>query len=194
MLTKGFDWNGQRIQTVAVLTVQGGIGVSPNSSAWSPWWIARFNTDDETLAYWKGQIDSGARTMYTSDGNPGLITIPEVLPEDVAEQFDPAVIAGKGRSLVRYNAEPADETTGRLHQGDMAALVRMETSARSSRGFGHPGIADLAARTSGMRQQESDKPHPVGPDAGGPAVPARHLPGRNLALRSRCAFSPNSPG
>ncbi len=132
MLVNGFDWEGQRIQLAAVLTVGGGPSVSPDSAMWDPWAITRINTGEATLGYWQAQIETGATTLYTSDGNPTVTTIPEALPEDLAAQFDPSVIAGKGRSLVGYNAEPADETTG-LHQGDMAALVRSWTSARRKR-------------------------------------------------------------
>ena len=113
MLVNGFDWEGQRIQMIAILTVGGGPSASPDSALWDPWAIARINTDDSTIGYWQAQIDAGASTLYTSDGDPTLTTIPEALPEDLAAQFDPSVIADKGRPLMRYAAVPTDEQTDR---------------------------------------------------------------------------------
>jgi peptidoglycan/xylan/chitin deacetylase (PgdA/CDA1 family) len=109
MLLNGFDWQGQRIQMAAILTVGGGPSVSPDSSVWDPWAITRFNTDEGTLDYWKAQIETGAMTMYTSDGNPTSVTIPEELPEDLVDQFDPDSLARQGRSLLQYSSDPVDE-------------------------------------------------------------------------------------
>lgn len=113
MLVNGFDWEGQRIQMAAVLLVGGGPSVSPDSAAWDPWAITRVNTDEATLGLWKEQIERGALTLYTSDGNPASVTIPEELPEDLVGQFDPDDLASRGRSLLRYDATPAVDQPNR---------------------------------------------------------------------------------
>jgi len=109
MLVNGFDWEGKRIQMEAILLVGGGPSVSPDSAKWDPWAITRFNTDESTLGYWREQIETGAMTMYTSDGNPAVLTIPDELPEDLAGHFDREVIASRGRSVLQYGAEPAGD-------------------------------------------------------------------------------------
>ncbi len=97
----------------AILLVGGGPSVSPDSATWDPWGITRVNTDEATLGLWKEQIESGAMTLYTSDGNPASVTIPEDLPEDLAGQFDPDDLASRGRSLLRYDATPAVDQPNR---------------------------------------------------------------------------------
>jgi len=133
MLVTGFDWEGQRIQMEAILLVGGGPSVSPDSSKWNPWAITRFNTDEATLGSWQEQVDAGAITMYTSDGNPDLITIPEVLPEDLAGQFDPEVIASQGRSVLQYRTDPKDEDARFDAQSDGSGAYRRWASARRKR-------------------------------------------------------------
>ena len=109
MLVNGFPWEGQTIQLTGVVAVNGGPSVSPSSVAWDPWAIARLNTDDATFGYWQAQIEADAITLYTSDGNPALITIPDDLPGDIVDQLDAELISRRGRSLVRYDAAPADD-------------------------------------------------------------------------------------
>ncbi len=64
--------------------------------------------------------------MYTSDGNPDMITILEEMPEDLAGQFDPEVIASQGRSVLQYSAHPSDE------QADLRTDAHAVTPARKS--------------------------------------------------------------
>jgi hypothetical protein len=130
MLVSGFAWREHTVRLTGVVTANGGPSVSPSSAAWDPWAIARLNTDDLALGYWKEQISSGAMTMYTSDGNPASIAIPKELPEDLVDQFDADVIASRGRSLILYDAAPADEPTGFRTQRDVLASVRRGRFAR----------------------------------------------------------------
>ena len=131
MLVNGFDWQGQRIQMGAILLVGGGPSVSPDSATWNPWAITRFNTDEATLGHWKEQIETGAITMYTSDGNPASVAIPDELPEDLAGQFDPGGLASRGRSLLRYGAVPAGEDAGLDAHRDGFEADRRAISRRS---------------------------------------------------------------
>jgi len=74
-ITTEFPWDGQMVQLIAAVAVAGGPSVSPSSDNWDPWVITRVNTDDATLGYWQDQIDTGAMTMYTSDGDPTTTAI-----------------------------------------------------------------------------------------------------------------------
>ena len=124
MLVTGFPWEGQTVQMTGVVAVGGGPSVSPSSLAWDPWVIARVNTDDTTLGHWQEQIDTGAMTLYTSDGNPSTITVPEDLPGDIVDQFDAEIIAGEGRILLRYAADPINDQIGLQFDGVVLAIDR----------------------------------------------------------------------
>ncbi len=92
-----------------VVTVGGGASVSPASTRWDPWAITRITTDEATLGYWQAQIETGATTISTSDGDSTSTVVPRELPADLVDQFDADVITSQGCSLVRYDAAPADD-------------------------------------------------------------------------------------
>jgi hypothetical protein len=101
-LHNGFQWEGEWIAVEGMLQVSGGPAYSPSSSWWDPMAITRFNTDQETLDYWFPAIEAGEVYLYTSDGNPDTVTIPDPLPEYLANEFDPDLIHGSGKALVTY--------------------------------------------------------------------------------------------
>ena len=52
-------------------------------------------------------------TLFTSDGNPGTVTIPNRIPADVEDQFDPDWAQAYGMVLIRYDLPdhvPGDTT------------------------------------------------------------------------------------
>jgi peptidoglycan/xylan/chitin deacetylase (PgdA/CDA1 family) len=109
LLVTGFPWEGHTVQMTGVVSVSGGPSVSPSSVAWDPWAIARLNTDNATLGHWQDRIDTGAMTMYTSDGNPATVAVPDDLAGDIIDQFDAEVITREGRFLLRYGSVSSDE-------------------------------------------------------------------------------------
>jgi peptidoglycan/xylan/chitin deacetylase (PgdA/CDA1 family) len=111
MLHDGFVFDGQQIVLAGIVGVKGGPSPSPSSGAWTRWNISRFNADPETWSYWKDQIEGGAITLFTSDGNPGTVTIPDPIPEDVAPQFDPEWASSYGMRLIRYEPAPGPDTS-----------------------------------------------------------------------------------
>jgi hypothetical protein len=108
----GFVYEGQMVTLSGVLGVEGGLSVSPSSGAWTRWNIARFNTDRTTWGYWQEQIETGAVTLFTSDGNPATVTIPDPMPEDVADDYDPEWAAAYGMEVIRYDMD-ADTVEGK---------------------------------------------------------------------------------
>lgn len=106
MLNDGFVYGGQDIIIAGVVEVGGGPSPSPSSGTWSRRSIKRVNTDPETWAYWTGRIESGEITVFTSDGNPGIVTIPDAIPEDVAGHWDPDWASAYGMDVIRYDATP----------------------------------------------------------------------------------------
>ena len=112
LLQEGFVYDGQMVTLSGVLGVEGGLSVSPSSGAWTRWNIARFNTDRTTWGYWQDQIETGAATLFTSDGNPATVTIPDPIPEDVADDYDPEWAAAYGMEVIRYDMD-ADTVEGK---------------------------------------------------------------------------------
>jgi peptidoglycan/xylan/chitin deacetylase (PgdA/CDA1 family) len=112
MLNDGFVYDGQDIVITGVVEVSGGPSPSPSSGEWSRRDIARFNTDPDTWDYWTGLIESGAVTMFTSDGNPTRVSIPNQIPDDIADQFDPDWAQAYGMQLIRYDIPASTGTDG----------------------------------------------------------------------------------
>ncbi len=45
----------------------------------------------------------GEVTLYTSDGDPDTVTVPDPLPSTLQNEFDPDAITASGKQLIRYN-------------------------------------------------------------------------------------------
>lgn len=123
-LIDGFVYDGQSIVIQAVVTVAGGLSPSPSSGEWTRRAINRVNTDPETLGFWMDQIESGQATVYTSDGNPGTVTIPNELPEDISWHWDPEWASAYGMQVIRYDM-PDDPP-----EGTATPVADMATPAR----------------------------------------------------------------
>ncbi len=84
----GSTMTASTIQLWTVVAAGAEPGPSPNSTAFDEMSIARIGGKDEPgpgegnlfLDYWFGQFESRPDLLYTSDGNPDTITVPEVLP------------------------------------------------------------------------------------------------------------------
>lgn len=103
MLKEGFVYGGQDIIIAGVVEVAGGPSPSPSSGTWSRRSIDRMNTDPETWTHWTGLIEAGDVTLYTSDGNPATVTIPNTLADDIAGHWDPEWASAYGMQVIRYD-------------------------------------------------------------------------------------------
>jgi peptidoglycan/xylan/chitin deacetylase (PgdA/CDA1 family) len=110
-LSNGFVYEGQDIVIQAVLTVSGGLSPSPSSGEWSRRSINRINTDPDTWDFWTGQIESGQATLYTSDGNPVTVTVPNELAEDISWHWDADWASAYGMQVIRYDMPDEPEVT-----------------------------------------------------------------------------------
>ena len=108
-LVNGVWWDGHRHEIDAITLVNGGPMYSPSSSRFDPYRIMRFNTDPDSLAVWFGIMERGEIHVYTSDGDPATVVIPDPVPDSLQSQFDLALIAASGKHLIRY---PVDGTEG----------------------------------------------------------------------------------
>jgi peptidoglycan/xylan/chitin deacetylase (PgdA/CDA1 family) len=110
MVRNGFEYNGQTIQIWTMVAAGAEPGPSPNSTAFDPMSIARIGAKDEPSAgegnlffdYWFGQFESRPDLLYTSDGNPDTVTVPEMLPAEQEGLLDTETIESEGKQLIEY--------------------------------------------------------------------------------------------
>ncbi|HWV23995.1 MAG TPA: polysaccharide deacetylase family protein, partial [Thermomicrobiales bacterium] len=120
LLTDGFTYKGDDIRIEAEIEVSGGPAYSPSSAKWDPFAITRFNTDDASLNQWFPAFENGDVVLYTSDGNPDTITVPDPLPSSLEGQLDPGLIASQGYQLIQYDPESGDITTASASVEDVS--------------------------------------------------------------------------
>ena len=89
MWREGFAYNGQDIRIRAAFMVGAEPTVSPSSTLWDPIFIPRIQTSDEVLDHWFTAFEDGSVILYVSDGHPGTVAIPNPLPGQLREEFDP---------------------------------------------------------------------------------------------------------
>lgn len=116
-LRDGFSWNGKDYQILACLEVGANPTDSPASTDYDPMWIARIQAwdadlkgdnpslkDATALDEWFSSFASDPSQLYTSDGDPNTITVPNDDNLSVAFQgvLNTDKIASEGKELVRY--------------------------------------------------------------------------------------------
>lgn len=102
-LLNGFRYEGQDISIGGIVEVSGGFSPSPSSGEWDRRSIHRINTDPESWNYWMGQVETGEATMFVSDGNPGTVTVPNQLSEDIDWMWDAEWASSYGMVVIRYD-------------------------------------------------------------------------------------------
>lgn len=102
MMRNGFTFEGQEIRLRGAFMVGANPTESPSSAGYDPLFIARIQAHKESLDRWFGMIDDGDILVYVSDGDPETITVPNPVPNSLADEFDAATIVAEGHRLVRY--------------------------------------------------------------------------------------------
>jgi peptidoglycan/xylan/chitin deacetylase (PgdA/CDA1 family) len=89
-LRNGFEYDGTTVTFIGALMVGANPAVSPVSTEWDPFFIARIQAYDGEFGSteWLDLLAADPGQLYTSDGNPGTITIPTDLPPALAGTFD----------------------------------------------------------------------------------------------------------
>lgn len=118
MMRDGFTYEGQQFQIAAALLVGAEPAHSPASSEWDPMWIPRIQLFDETVEFWFGQFESGGVALYTSDGDPDTVAVPQPLPIILEGQLDESALADAGKQVIQY-----DPGTGQALDAEMPAAV-----------------------------------------------------------------------
>jgi hypothetical protein len=65
---------------------------------------------------WLPEFESGGAILYTSDGNPDTVTVPDPLPGSLDGALDPDLIAASGKTLIQYDPGTG-EPTGSMSTG-----------------------------------------------------------------------------
>lgn len=108
-LVDGVWWDGHQYDIDAIALVNRGPMYSPSSSRFTPYRIMRFNTDPASIAVWFGIMERGEMPLYTSDGDPATVVIPDPVPDSLQSQFDLGLISASGKHLLRYAADGTEE-------------------------------------------------------------------------------------
>lgn len=98
---KGFDYNGNHYAFEGVLLVGANPAVSVLSTEYDPYAIPRIQMfDEEFNQKWVPFLEENPDVIYTSDGNPNTVTVPETLHWALVDTLDESKIGN--RQLVRY--------------------------------------------------------------------------------------------
>ncbi|MGI8482939.1 MAG: polysaccharide deacetylase family protein, partial [Thermomicrobiales bacterium] len=80
MMREGFTYKGVNIKLEGALLVGANPTESPSSATFDPIFIARIQAFKESLDQWFPEFERGAISLYTSDGNPDVVTLPTTIP------------------------------------------------------------------------------------------------------------------
>jgi peptidoglycan/xylan/chitin deacetylase (PgdA/CDA1 family) len=101
-LLAGFTYQGRTYRHQAALMVGANPAYSPFDARRDLMFLPRIRADDDNLVQWFGDyLQVNYELRYVSDGNPDVVTVPNDLPSDLADQLDPAKVGG--RQIVRYD-------------------------------------------------------------------------------------------
>jgi peptidoglycan/xylan/chitin deacetylase (PgdA/CDA1 family) len=112
MLENGFEYEGRTYQIEAAFMVGADPSPSPSSTLWDPIYIPRIQAFDDELARWFPRMESGDVVLYTGDGNPDTISVPDPLPPLLESEFDPNLIAASGKTLTQYEIDALSRKIG----------------------------------------------------------------------------------
>jgi peptidoglycan/xylan/chitin deacetylase (PgdA/CDA1 family) len=114
LLRDGFSYNGEDYLMLGALMVGSEPTVSPVSTEWDKIYIPRIQAwgrgaqekfpdtlgDALSIDDWFDIFEEEPDRLYTSDGNPSTITIPDTLPVSLQDTFDET--KAEGKEVVRY--------------------------------------------------------------------------------------------
>lgn len=125
-LVGGFDYHGRQVNLQGILQVNGGPSPSPSSITFDRYGIYRFNTDPDVLSYWHEAIDNGDVKLYTSDGNPDIVTV----PEDQAAYLNTAELDDQGKDIVLYTPSATPSATPHASARPMLSITMIDRRPR----------------------------------------------------------------
>ncbi len=124
-LYNGFRYDGNDYLIEAIMNVAGGPMYSPSSTWFDAHEITRFNSDSGSHDIWFGAFERGEIPLYTSDGDPNTVTIPDPLPEYLQNELDPAFIAAQGKTLITYDVPESDQASPGSNTSSMTSIPEL---------------------------------------------------------------------
>lgn len=108
LLREGFTYKGIEITIAGALMVGANPAFSPASTEWDPLYIARIRAYDGELGSteWLQTLSDNPEQLYTSDGDPGTITVPALVSSALGD-VNRAGVEADGKIVLEY-----DPTTG----------------------------------------------------------------------------------
>ncbi len=108
MMREGIPYDGEVYVLEAAFMVGAEPAPSPSSTEWDHIWIPRIQAFDEELERWLPVMADGGVILYTSDGDPETVTVPDPLPGWLDGTLDPELIAESGKTLIQYDPETGE--------------------------------------------------------------------------------------
>jgi hypothetical protein len=101
-LRDGFDYQGTPVKIIGAVTTGNQPSYAPVSTNWDPMFVYRIPTCEceGGFSTWFPQFEAQPELLYTSDGNPSTITVPNNLPGNLAGTLNEANVEGK--ELIKY--------------------------------------------------------------------------------------------
>jgi hypothetical protein len=103
-LLAGVEYEGNTFKFLGALLVGAEAAPSPVSTDWDPLFTYRIQAydGDAGLKTWLPIFEQFPDILYTSDGDPDTIVVPNVLPSDLEGTFDEAKAEADGKAVIRY--------------------------------------------------------------------------------------------
>lgn len=105
MFRNGFSYNGQDIFFRGALLVGAHPANPPSHVDYDKLWIPRIQMFDETVEFWFGMFERGEVILYTSDGNPDTIAVPNPLHPSLDGKLNTEALVSAGKQVISYNPE-----------------------------------------------------------------------------------------
>jgi peptidoglycan/xylan/chitin deacetylase (PgdA/CDA1 family) len=135
MMRNGFSYNGHQIYLSGALLVGADPAPSPASTQYDKLWIPRIQMFQDSVDFWFGLFERDEIIVYTSDGNPGTITVPQPQHPSLDGLLDTARVQQAGMTVIAYNPDsgvsavfnPAEDgaTAARATRRNSSSIVQI---------------------------------------------------------------------
>src|SRR5690606_8472654 len=136
MMMDGFAYEGHQIDISGALLVGADPAPSPASTEWHKLWIPRIQMFDESVDFWFGMIERGEIIVYTSDGNPETIAVPDPQHPALDGTLNQEALQADGVSVLHYRVDDGQIVAhGANIEGAVVPPIR--TGGHAMRGVTH---------------------------------------------------------
>ncbi|HWV25231.1 MAG TPA: hypothetical protein VNZ58_13670, partial [Thermomicrobiales bacterium] len=149
MMREGIPYQGKTYHLAGALLVGADPAWSPASTQWDPFVVPRIQAFDESLDFWFGMFESGGVILYTSDGDPETIAIPQPLPPMLQGHLDVDALMAAGKTVIQY--DPESGKTMFAVQVNMRSIAVVPVRNNPESGFGRYTAGEYSYPLSTIR-------------------------------------------